>query len=45
MIKILFICHGSIIRNPVKASKINGSVKQNGVYYTTTTPFEIWVEP
>ena len=39
MIKILFICHGSILKSPGKARKINGSAKQKGVYYTTTTPF------
>ena len=39
MIKILFICHGSILKSPQKASKINGSAEQKGAYYTTTTPF------
>ena len=39
MIKILFVCHGSILKSPKKARKINGSVVQKGVYYTTTTPF------
>lgn len=39
MIKTLFICHGSILKSPEKASKINGSAVQKGVYYTTTTPF------
>ena len=39
MIKILFICHGSILKSPGKASKINGFTKQKGAYYTTTTPF------
>ena len=38
-IKILFICHGNILKSPGKARKINGSAKQKGVYYTTTTPF------
>ena len=28
MIKILFICHGSIPKSPRKASKINGFTKQ-----------------
>ena len=39
MIKILFVCHGSILKSPGKASKINGSAERNGTYYTTTTPF------
>ena len=39
MIKILFVCHGSILKSPGKASKINGFAKQKGAYYTTTTPF------
>ena len=39
MIKILFVCHGSILKSPGKASKINGFMKQKGAYYTTTTPF------
>ncbi|MDO5425481.1 MAG: hypothetical protein Q4F41_17355 [Eubacteriales bacterium] len=39
MIKILFVCNGSILKNPQKASKINGFTAQTGAYYTTTTPF------
>ena len=40
MIKVLFICHGNILKNPEKASKINGFMEKKGVYYTTTTtPF------
>ena len=39
MIKILFICHGSILKSPEKACKINGFMAQIGAYYTTTTPF------
>ena len=39
MIKILFVCHGRILKSPGKVSKINGFTKQKGVYYTTTTPF------
>ena len=39
MIKILFICHGSILKTPGKTSKISGFTKQKGAYYTTTTPF------
>lgn len=39
MIKILFVCHGGILKNPGKADKINGFAKRQGIYYTTTTPF------
>ncbi len=39
MIRILFVCHGSILKSPGKASKINGFAKQKGAYYTITTPF------
>ena len=39
MIKILFICHGSILKNSGKACKINGFTARKGAYYTTTTPF------
>ena len=39
IIKILFIYHGSILKSPQKASKINGFTKQEGAYYTTATPF------
>ena len=39
MIKILFVCHGSILKSPGKASKINGFTERIGTYYTTTTPF------
>ena len=39
MIKILFICHGNILKSPGKVSKINGFMEKKGVYYTTTTPF------
>ena len=39
MIKILFVCYGSILKSPGKVSKINGFTKQKGAYYTTTTPF------
>ena len=39
MIKVLFICHGSIMKSPGKDSKINGFTKQKRAYYTTTTPF------
>ena len=40
MIKVLVTCHGSILKSPEKASKINGFTKQKGVYYTTTSFFE-----
>ena len=30
MIKILFVCHGSILKSPRKASKINGFVADKG---------------
>ena len=39
MIKILFVCHGSILNSPGKACKINGFTLGYGAYYTTTTPF------
>ena len=39
MIKVLFVCHGSILKSPQKASKINGFTKRKGAYYTITTPF------
>ena len=39
MIKILFVCHGSISKSPEKVSKINGFTKRKGAYYTTTTTF------
>ena len=42
MLKILFVCHGSILKSPGKASKINGFVKQKGAYYTTIIPFWLW---
>ena len=39
MKKILFVCHGSILRNPEKACYINVFHRSNGAYYTTITPF------
>lgn len=39
MIKVLFVCHGSILKNPGKACKINGFTTRDGAYYTTITPF------
>lgn len=39
MIKILFICHGSILKYSEKACKINDFKARKGAYYTTITPF------
>ena len=39
MKKILFVCHGSILRSLEKACYINGFRRSNGAYYTTITPF------
>lgn len=39
MVRVLFVCHGSISKSPGKAGKINGFTMQKGAYYTTTTPF------
>ena len=39
MIKILFVCHGSILKYSGKACKIDVSTVQSGAYYTTITPF------
>lgn len=39
MIKVLFVCHGSILKNPKKAGKINSFTAREGTYHTTTTPF------
>ena len=38
-IKILFVCHGNILKSPGEACKINGFTSGYGTYYTTTTPF------
>ena len=40
MIKILFICHGSILKSSEKVSKINGFTARGDAYHTTTTPFD-----
>lgn len=45
MIKILFICHGSILRYPEKACKINNFTAREGACYTTITPFKFGLEP
>ena len=39
MIKILFVCHGRILKSSGKACKTSGSIEDKGAYYTTTTPF------
>ena len=39
MVKVLFVCHGRILKSFEKACKINGFIARKGVYYTTTTPF------
>lgn len=39
MVKVLFICHGSILRSLEKACYINGFHRSNSAYYTTITPF------
>ena len=39
MIKILFVCNGSILKSPEKACKINDFTKWKGTYYTIC----IWV--
>ena len=46
MKKILFVCHGNILRSPEKAYYINGFHRSNGAYYTTITPFakELWCD-
>lgn len=41
MIKILFICHGNILKCSGKACKINDFSARQGAYYTITTPFMI----
>ena len=37
MVRILFVCHGSILRSLEKACYINGFRRSNGAYYTTIT--------
>lgn len=39
MIKVLFVCHGRILKSPGKACKINDFALGYGTYYTTTIPF------
>jgi hypothetical protein len=39
MIKILFICHGNILKNLGKAYRTNNFMVWSGIYYTTITPF------
>ena len=38
MIKVLFVCHGSILKCSRKACEINNFMARKGAYYTTTTP-------
>ena len=40
MIKVLFVCHGSILKSPGKARKINGFKTGKGAYYTTTDVYK-----
>lgn len=35
----VFVRHGSILKSPEKACKINDFTKRKGTYYTTITPF------
>lgn len=39
MNRILFVCHGSILKKSEKACKINDFTMEKGIYYTTTTLF------
>lgn len=39
MIKMLFVCLGSILKNSRKARKIDDFKTKQGAYCTTTTPF------
>lgn len=39
MIKILFVCHGNILKCSGKACKINDFTVREGAYYTANTPF------
>ena len=40
MIKILFVCHDNILKNPGKAYKFNDFIAIQGAYYTIITPFD-----
>ena len=40
MIRVLFVCYGSILKSPGKVSKINAFARQKGAYYTTTLFFK-----
>lgn len=44
-IKVLFVCHGSILKSPGKTCKINGFMARKGIYYTTTTTSIFGLEP
>lgn len=39
MIRILFVCHGRILKSPGEAYKINEFIEEYGNCYTTITPF------
>lgn len=39
MIRVLMICHGSILKSPGKACKINGFMAKKGACHTTIAPF------
>lgn len=39
MIKVLFICHGSILKCSLKTCEINDFTLEKGAYYTNITPF------
>lgn len=39
MTKILFVCHGNILKISKKACNINVFLNPEGAYYTTITPF------
>ena len=40
MVRILFVCHGNILKRVRKPGKIKGLREVEDLYYTTTTPFE-----
>lgn len=39
MVKILFVCHGNILKSSGKVCKINVFTPRQGADCTTTTPF------
>ena len=42
MIKVLFVCHGRILKSFQKACKINGFTAQKGTYYTIFERALMW---